>query len=683
MKRNQLLWLISIINSLFIIPACSAQNQPESLLDDVLEDLSVNNDIDNFVNEQNWENELEELSVRLQEPVNLNAATREQLEQFPFLTGLQIEHLLAYVYVHGSMKTLYELQLVEEMDKRTIQYLLPFVCVEEINNRSSFQWKSMLNNALKYGKHEVLTRMDIPFYKRKGYEHTYLGPSVYNSVKYGFRYSDRLYVGVVAEKDAGEPFGALHNGYGYDYYSFYLLLQNCGRLKTLSVGNYRLSFGQGLVVSTDYLMGKTVYASSFTSRGKGIKKHSSTDEMNYFRGVAATVSLTEKLNISGFYSHRSMDGVLTDGKITSIYKAGLHRSQKEADKKNLFTLQLTGGNISYQQSHIHLGITGIYYVFNHPYEPELTGYSKYNLHGNQFYNLGIDYAYQWHRFSFQGETAKGKQGWASLNRFQYSLMEGTHLVLIQRFYSFDYWAMFAHSFGEGSTVQNEQGYYLGVETSPFRYWNLLASCDLFSFPCKKYRISKTGSHGIDALIQATFSPHKNLSMYLKYRYKQKERDLSGTKGSIILPIYHHQLRYRLNYSLNEVLSFRTTLEYNHFYSQDKAASLGYQATGMISYRLSGTRLFAEVQGSYFYTDDYDSRVYISEKGLLYTFYTPSFQGQGFRCVAHLRYDFNEHWMFITKFGETTYLNRDEIGSGNDLIRGNKKADIQMQLRIKF
>ena len=104
---------------------------------------------------------------------------------------------------------------------------------------------------------------------------------------------------------------------------------------------------------------------------------------------------------------------------------------------------------------------------------------------------------------------------------------------------------------------------------------------------------------------------------------------------------------------------------------------------MISYRLSGTRLFAEVQGSYFYTDDYDSRVYISEKGLLYTFYTPSFQGQGFRCVAHLRYDFNEHWMFITKFGETTYLNRDEIGSGNDLIRGNKKADIQMQLRIKF
>ena len=48
-----------------------------------------------------------------------------------------------------------------------------------------------------------------------------------------------------------------------------------------------------------------------------------------------------------------------------------------------------------------------------------------------------------------------------------------------------------------------------------------------------------------------------------------------------------------------------------------------------------------------------------------------------------RYELNKHWLFITKFGETIYLNRNEIGSGNDLIYGNKKADIQMQLRIKF
>jgi len=682
MKTTQLLRLISIINSLLIIPACSAQNPSENLMEEVLEDLSVNNDINNSVNSLNWENELEELSNRLQEPVNLNSATREQLEQFPFLSDIQIEHLLAYIYIHGQMETIYELQLVEELDRQTIQYLLPFVCIKAINNEPAFRWKTMLKDAGRYGKNEVLTRLDIPFYKRKGYEHTYLGPSVYNSVKYTFRYRDQLYAGGVAEKDAGEPFAALHNRYGYDYYSFYLLLQNCGRLKSLAVGNYRLSFGQGLVMSTDYLMGKTIYASSFNNRSTGIKRHSSTDEYNYFRGVATTVALTKRLSVSAFYSHRNMDGVVTDGEITSVYKTGLHRSRKEADKKNLLTSQLTGGNVSYQQNHIRLGITGVYYVFNRPYEPELTGYSKYNIHGNHFYNLGIDYAYRWRRFSFQGETAIGKQGWASLNRLQYSPVQDIQFILIHRFYSYDYWAMYAHSFGEGSTVQNEQGYYVGLETTPFSHWRFFVSFDLFSFPWKKYRINKP-SRGTDGLIQATFTPRTNLSMYLKYRYKQKERDLTGSKGTLTLPIFHHQLRYRLNYSLNDVFSSRTTLDYNHFHSQDRAATKGYQVTQMISSQLPWTRLFADVQGSYFCTDDYDSRVYVSEKGLLYTFYTPSFQGRGFRCAVRLRYELNKHWLFITKFGETIYLNRNEIGSGNDLIYGNKKADIQMQLRIKF
>ena len=682
MKTTQLLRLISIINSLFIIPACSAQNPSESLLEDVLEDLSVNNGTDNSVNTLNWENELEELSNRMQEPVNLNVATREQLEQFPFLSDIQIEHLLAYIYIHGQMETIYELQLVEELDRQTIQYLLPFVCIKAINNEPAFRWKTMLKDAGRYGKNEVLTRLDIPFYKRKGYEHTYLGPSVYNSVKYTFRYRDQLYAGGVAEKDAGEPFAALHNSYGYDYYSFYLLLQNCGRLKSLAVGNYRLSFGQGLVMSTDYLMGKTIYASSFNNRSTGIKRHSSTDEYNYFRGVATTVALTKRLSVSAFYSHRNMDGVVTDGEITSVYKTGLHRSRKEADKKNLLTSQLTGGNVSYQQNHIRLGITGVYYVFNRPYEPELTGYSKYNIHGNHFYNLGIDYAYRWRRFSFQGETAIGKQGWASFNRLQYSPVQDIQFMLIHRFYSYDYWGMYADSFGEGSTVQNEQGYYVGLETTPFSHWRFFVSFDLFSFPWKKYRINKP-SRGTDGLIQATFTPRTNLSMYLKYRYKQKERDLTGSKGTLTLPIFHHQLRYRLNYSLNDVFSSRTTLDYNHFHSQDRAATKGYQVTQMISSQLPWARLFADVQGSYFCTDDYDSRVYVSEKGLLYTFYTPSFQGRGFRCAVRLRYELNKHWLFITKFGETIYLNRNEIGSGNDLIYGNKKADIQMQLRIKF
>lgn len=659
-------------------PVLEAQNTTVSLLEENLEQLSMNEE------EHNWEDELEELSQRLHEPVNLNTATKQQLEQFPFLTDIQIENLLAYVYIHGQMQTIYELQSVAEMDKRTIELLLPFVCVQAVEESRGYP---DLKTILKYGKHQILTRLDVPFYTRKGYEKNYLGPSLYHSLRYSFHYSDYLQIGVTGEKDAGEPFFGLHNTKGYDYYSFYFLIKNMGRLKALALGNYRLSFGQGLVLSTDFRMGKSFSMSTAEYRNGGIRKHGSTDEYNYFRGAAATVELLPAWQLSAFYSHRSMDGVVENGEITSIYKGGLHRTQKEADKVNAFTLQLMGGNVTYEKNSLKIGITGIYYFLNRPYEPKLNKYAKYNLHGNDFYNAGIDYKYRLGRFAWVGEAAIGKQGYALLNQLKYNISSDYRLLLIHRYYAYDYWSMFARSFGESSMPQNENGWYLAVEATPFARWRFFASADVFSFPWWKYRISKP-SQGVDGMFQATFSPKRKLSMYLNYRYKQKERDVTGTSGAAISPIHHHRLRYRLTYIIPGGFTFRTTLDYNHFRQQDTGKyrfnrRQGYQCTQSCAYSIPSFPLSFTLQGTYFHTDDYDSRVYASERGLLYTFYTPSFSGNGFRYSAFLRYDLSKAFMFLAKFGQTVYQDRETIGLGNDLIEGNKKTDLQMQLRIKL
>ena len=133
-------------------------------------------------------------------------------------------------------------------------------------------------------------------------------------------------------------------------------------------------------------------------------------------------------------------------------------------------------------------------------------------------------------------------------------------------------------------------------------------------------------------------------MYVNYRYKRKERDVAGTDGKVILPTYQHSLRYRLTYSPDH-LQLRTTVDYNHFHSQGQEGSQGYQFTQSCSYAFSFP-IKISVQGTYFHTDDYDSRIYASEKGLLYTFYTPSFYGQGFRFSACVRYDVNKVFMFL-------------------------------------
>lgn len=663
----------AFISMLLATPVLDAQNTTMSLLEENLEQLSIEDET-----ERNWEDELQELSQRLEEPVNINTATKHQLEQFPFLSDLQIENLLAYVYIHGQMQTFYELQLVGEMDKRTIELLLPFIYVKPVEEKKKYP---SLKTILKYGKQEALVRLDIPFYSRRGYEKNYLGPSPYHSLRYGFHYGDYLYAGVTAEKDAGEPMFALHNSKGYDYYSPYFLIKNVGRLRALALGNYRLSFGQGLVLSTDFRLGKTFSLSTAEYRNGGIRKHSSTDEYNYFRGAAATVSLLPSLELSAFYSHRSMDGVVEGAEITSIYKTGLHRTQKEADKTNAFASQLMGGNLTYEKNSLKVGVTGIYYFFNHPYEPDLKKYAKYNLHGNNFYNLGIDYKYRLGRLSWIGEAAMGKQGYALLNQLRYNLSADYKLLLVHRYYSHNYWSMFARSFGESSAPQNENGWYLAAEATPIAHWKFFASLDLFSFPWWKYRISKP-SQGVDAMFQAIYSSVRNLSMYINYRYKQKERDVTGTSGAVILPVYHHRTRYRLTYT-PATWKLQTTLDYNHFHSQGKPSGQGYQCTQSCGYSFPSFPLSISLQGSYFHTDDYDSRVYASERGLLYTFYTLSFYGKGFRYSTYLRYDLNKAFMFLVKLGQTIYQDRYEIGSGNDLIKGNKKTDMQMQLRIKL
>lgn len=652
--------------------ALQAQHPDLMLWEENLEQLAAE------AESTDWEDELEELSRRMEQKLNLNAATREQLEQFPFLSEEQVENLLAYVHVHGAMQTLYELQLVETMDKETIGRLLPFVCVRPLEEETRYP---SLKNILKYGRHEATARFDLPFYTRKGYEKDYLGPSMYHSLRYSFRYGDRLQVGVTGEKDAGEPFFALHDRQGYDYYSFYLLLKGWGRLETLAVGNYRVSFGQGLVLGNGFGLGKTFSLATAEYRTEGFRKHSSSDEYNYFRGVGATVRLASRWRASAFYSHRNLDGVVEDGEITSIYKTGLHRTTKETAKRHAFVMQAAGGNVAYGGSHLKVGVTGLYYFFDRPYEPTLRKYARYNLRGNYFYNVGVDYAYRSGRWALVGEAAKGKRGYAFLNQLRYQVGGQYKVMLIHRYYSHDYWGMFARSFGESSALQNENGWFLAGEASPFARWRFFGGIDLFSFPWWKYRISKP-SQGVDGLFQVTFTPNRRWSMYTNYRLKRKERDVTGSGGETILPTLHHKVRYRLSYAQG-LWSLRTTVDYNRFVQAPLQCSQGWQVTQMCGVRLPFLPLAVTLQGTYFHTDDYDSRVYAYEKGLLYTFYTPSFYGRGFRFSAHLRYDFRDWLMLIAKFGQTLYQDRKEIGSGNDLIRGNKKSDLQVQVRLKF
>ena len=331
MNRWWKTWLIACLSIVFPVNNLSAQESWEN----IIEQLVDNND---EISSSNWQNLMEDLAELKEHPININTATKEQLERFPFLSDQLVENILYYIYRHGPMLTDKELMMVQDMDIRTARVLKLFITFQQPDKEPR---KPTLKHVLKYGKHELSTRVDIPFYTRAGYQpytsayieenpnKRYLGKPFYHNVRYQFHYSDKVYVGLTAEKDAGELFFVGENRKGYDYYSPYIYVRNIGKLKTLALGNYRLNYGYGLVMNTDFGMGKTATLSTLGNKARGIKKHSSTDEYNYFQGIAGSIYLTKRLTADVFYSYRQMDGIVDNSFITSIKEDGYHRIPRD------------------------------------------------------------------------------------------------------------------------------------------------------------------------------------------------------------------------------------------------------------------------------------------------------------------------------------------------------------------
>ena len=687
MNRWWITWLIACLSMFLSVNKLFAQESWES----IIEQLMNNND---EIASSNWQSLMEDLAEMKEHPVNINTASKEQLEKFPFLSDGMVENILDYIRRYGPMLTDKELLMVKDMDIQTARVLKMFITFQQPEKE---EYTPTLKNILKYGKQELSTRVDIPFYTRAGYQpftseyikenpnKRYLGKSFYHNVRYQFRYSDKVYVGVTAEKDAGELFFTGKNAKGYDYYSPYIYVRDIGRINALALGNYRLSYGYGLVMNTDFSMGKSATLSTLGNKARGIKKHSSTDEYNYFQGIAGSIRITKRLTADAFYSYRKMDGIVDNQLITSIKEDGYHRIPRDYEKKNTFSNQLIGSNIHYNGKNFEAGLTAVYNVFNKVLNTTPRAYNKYYPRGRDFFNAGINYKLFWKKFTLQGETAMDKNGKiATMNMLRYSPKESFQLMVMNRFYDLAYQSIYARSIGEGSMVQNESGFYIGLETSFLRYFKLSTYGDLFYFPWKKYQLSKNGTKGFDGVVQLSYSPGYQLDMFIRYRYKNKHKDFTPDDGEkVTLPYIQQKWKYQLNYSPINELMLKTTVDYVRNGHQNKEVSQGILLGQSIGYRFHKIPLQLDAGGAWFSTDDYASRISMYEKGLLYSFSIPSFYGKGERFTFNARYEWGKHIILQAKYALTHYRDREVISSGLEEIKGSMKSDLYMQVRLKF
>ncbi|MEA4915910.1 ComEA family DNA-binding protein [Proteiniphilum sp.] len=645
------------------------------------------------MNEAAIENMYEELLQLENNPMNLNTVTREQLENFPLLSMEEADAIFRFLEKNRPVYTLFELRNVPQLDIKTIEMIMPFFQPEETEKR---QIRVQTTDILKYGRHETQFRFDKTLTRRAGYGHfsdsilrrypnrKYLGEDFYTSLRYSFRYRNKVQMGITAEKDAGEPFFRPDSLRGYDHYGVHLIINDIGKIKTIALGDYRLSFGQGLVLNNDFMISKSWSTGNIARRTLQPKRHFSTAENGFFRGAAAVVEIGD-FSITAFYSNKRIDTNLSnEGDITSFKVDGLHRTPLEMEKRKNTREQVTGANINFRKDRLQLGVSGLYHQYNRMYNPTPRDYNLYYLRDSSNINVSIDYSYQLPGLIFAGETAIAKNGAvATLNTLQYRFSANLSFSLLHRYYPISYNALYAQAFSEGSSVQNEQGLYIGTEFRPLPKFLATIYADFTRFPWLKYGID-TPSKAVDLYFLGTYTLSRQSFLDARYKYKQKEKNMAwpDDKSQSVLPYATHKFRIRYAHDLRSGWNFRTTVDMAYYKEKYFPAENGWMLSQNIGYRGKGA-LTGDAYLAWFNADTYDARLYSYERNLLSTFYMPSFYGKGYRLAFSTKYAITKDLSFSVKLGHTRYFNRDTIGSGTELIDGNNRTDFFSYLRWVF
>ena len=687
MNAKGLLFLLLLLMGMRVANAQTVADQSwQQVMDEV---MAIDGD-DETTTAEALEESYDLLEQLAESPLDLNHATREELEQLPFLTAQQVMDIEEYLYRYGPMRSLGELRMVRSLDYQQLR-LLPFFVMVSDEPAESPHTFPRLDTLLSRSRHTLTTTLRVPFYQRRGDRNGYLGYPYRHTLRYELKSGNHLRLGLVGAQDAGEPFFAKGNGWGYDTYSYYVQLKQLGRLANLVAGKYKLSAGMGLVLGHSFQLGKLATLQNLGRSVATLRPHGSRSEADYFQGAAATIDLIRpglsrkagdsgnvELQLTPFLSWRTIDATLTSDSTSAqtLITSGYHRTPTEMNKKGNTSMVDGGAHLALRYEALRLGLTAVATRLSRPLEPQReTLYRRHYAHGQHFVNVSADYAYRHHRWALSGETATDGYGHlATINSL--SLQPAAHLglILLQRFYSFRYTTLHGHSFAAGSRTQNESGIYLGATWQPLARLRLQAYADYAYFAWARYLVSQS-SHAADLLLQATWQ-HRRWTLQARHRTQLRQRD--NADKSALLANNDHRERLSVTYT-NDPLTLKTQVDLARvFYKQ---ADRGWMLSQQVLYSKERVQLGA--MAAYFDTDSYQSRIYVYERQLQHEFYFPTYYGNGLRLVAQARIDILPTLRIALRLGYTNYFDRPTIGTGLQEIAHSSTTDLDVQLRWKF
>jgi len=647
----------------------------------------------------NYEDIYEALFQLYQSPVNLNTATRQDLQSLLLLSNIQINEFLNHRAKNGDLLSIYELQAIPEFDLKTIYDILPFVSVRETGLQADN--RPLLQRILNEDNNYLIIRSDRTLEEKRGYisteerERQYLGDPYRVYTRFRIKHTDDFSFGFTTEKDAGEQFkwSPAQEQYGMDYWSFHAQLENQGRLKNIVLGDYQLQFGQSLLFGAGFAIGKGSQTVATARRSNlGVLPYTSVLETNFFRGIASTIELNDYLDLTTFYSYNSINGNVdldsarsAEEFFTSIRLTGFHRTDSELAGKNAIEAQNFGGNLLFntKRENLNIGLNYIHTLYDRPFFRQPNKYNQFEFGGEENQNYGLFANYYWRNFHLFGEGAVSSSGGKGMvGGFIASLTPSLQTSFILRNYDKDFHTFYGTAFGESTRNINEKGIYWGIKFQPFKKLTISGYYDRFNFPWLRFRADGP-SKGNEYLGRISYRFSREIKLYAQARVENKERNIESGDNPNLYALGNAEKRnYILNLDVRPkgIVSLKTRAQFSEFLLQGDYSN-GMALIQDVNFDFGRFRL--STRYSIFETDNFENRQYVYEKDVLYAFSIPAYQDTGSRSYVLLQYKFSKKFQLWARYAQFRFVDEFTVGTGNEEIDGNTRSEVKLQMMMRF
>jgi len=409
------------------------------------------------------------------------------------------------------------------------------------------------------------------------------------------------------------------------------------------------------------------------------------------RGGAFTLEY-KHFNLSGFYSHKKIDGnIISDTSenieayISSLPEDGLHNTLSRIAKEKTVTEQIMGGHLGYKTRIWDVGITAYFTHFNQALHKDFQLYNQFEFSGRQNFNLGVHYSYIFQNYNFFGETSLSENmGLATFNGLMLSISKQVSMVVSHRYYQRNYQSIYSSAFSQSNSSCNESGFYTGIIIKPHYKVVFSAYADVYHYPWLKYLVDAP-SDGYDFMAALDFKPTKKIAMNIRYKFENsaKNTDEEDVLIHYTVPVHRQAYRFNVVYPVADYLFLCNRVDVTNYRKSPHEAEWGYLLAQDIRFASQKSPWAATFRFAVFDTPSYYSRIFTYENDVLYAYSLPSLYDKGIRYYLLLQYKAGRHIDLWLRFAQTCYTDKTLLSSGLNEIEGSNQSEIKAQIRFKF